>query len=96
MILNLSPALFWDVKLDEISETDNSSFIIQRVCSNGTWNDWLMIREYYGIEKLKTELINARYLDNKSLSFFSELFNVSMEKFRCYTIKQSTKKLWNY
>ena len=96
MINQLTPSLFWDTDIKTISEEDHSGFIIQRVCMLGTWEDWQLLKTQYGIEKIKTELLQARYLDQKSLNYFSLILNVPKEKFRCYNFQQSVPKHWNY
>ncbi|HNS12877.1 MAG TPA: hypothetical protein PKM97_09720 [Bacteroidia bacterium] len=96
MINQYTPALFWDTDFKTISEKNHTGFIIQRVCMLGTWQDWLLLKSQYGIEKIKTELLKTRYLDQKTLNYFSLIFNVPKEEFRCYTFQQSAPKRWNY
>lgn len=96
MISQFTPALFWDTDIASLSETDHSGFIIQRVCMLGTWQDWLLIKAKYGIRKIETELLKARYLDNKTLNYFSLLFSIPKEKFRCYSFQQSAPTHWIY
>jgi hypothetical protein len=96
MIRKLSKYLFWDVSIKTVSETDHADFIIQRVTMLGTWKDWKIILKHYGLKKIKTTLLSARYLDDKTLSFSSVIFNLPKERFRCYSTKQSTRKLWSY
>ena len=96
MINPFTPALFWDTDINTISEEDHAGFIIQRVCMLGTWQDWQLLKSQYGIEKIKEELLQARYLDKKTLNYFSLILNVPKEKFRCYTFQQSAPKHWNY
>jgi hypothetical protein len=96
MIRQFTPSLFWDIDIKTLAETDHAGFIIQRVCMLGTWNDWLLLKKIYGLDKIKSELLQARQLDQKSLNYFSLILNVPKEKFRCYTFQQSVQKHWNY
>jgi hypothetical protein len=96
MISRLTSSLFWDIDIKSLSESDHSGFIIQRVCMFGSWNDWLILKANYGVEKIERELLGARYLDQKTLNYFSMIFKQPKEKFRCYSFQQSTQKHWNY
>lgn len=96
MITRLSTSLFWDTDINKLSETKHKGFIIQRVCMLGKWNDWLLLKEYYGIDKIKTELLQARYLDQKTLNYFSLILDIPKDKFRCYLLQQSAPGHWNY
>jgi hypothetical protein len=96
MISQLTPTLFWDTDISSISETEHAAFIIQRVCMLGTWNDWLLLKAGYGLQKIENELLNARYLDQKTLNYFSILFNIPKDKFRCSFFQPSAQKHWTY
>lgn len=96
MITQLTSSLFWDTDIKTLSEKEHASFIIQRVCMLGTWNDWLLLKANYGLDKIKSELLKARQLDLKTLNYFSLILNVPKEKFRCYSFQPSVPKHWNY
>jgi hypothetical protein len=96
MVSELTPSLFWDTDIQKLSEVDHAGFIIQRVCMLGTWKDWLLLKENYGLDMIKSKLLLARQLDQKTLNYFSLIFNVPKEKFRCYLFQQSVPKHWNY
>ena len=92
----LNQYLFWDINIDSLDEEIHSTFIIQRVSTKGRWSDWKKILEFYGSEKIKSALISARYLDNKTLSFVSCIFEIPITTFRCYSTKQLNRQHWNY
>ena len=94
--MKLSKLLFWDVEYKTIDWQKNAPFVIGRVILHGTFEDWKKIKEYYGIVRLKREVVKLRYLDKKSLSFCSVYFNIPERNFRCFSTEQSIKKLWNY
>ena len=93
MIARFTPALFWDTDINTLSETTHSAYIIVRVCMLGTWEDWLLLKEMYGLEKIKSQLLNARFLDPKTLNFFSLILNIPKEKFRCFSFQPPVPKL---
>jgi len=94
--MHISKNIFWDVDFNQLDMDQNSSFIINRVVARGTLDDWFSIKTYYGLQLIKDIIINSRYLDKISLSFFSLYFDLPKEQFRCYNIQQSTQQLWNF
>ncbi len=87
-ISDLSAHLFWDVNRNNLSIEKSSHYIIERVASLGSLEDWLLIRKIYGEDKVKEVILNMRYLDEKSLYFYATIFNISLEKFKCYTLRK--------
>ena len=94
--VNLSPTLFWDTDVDLIDWEKQARFIIERVITRGDIEDWKQIKKFYGLQKIKKEIISMRYLDKKTLNFFSIYFDVPKMKFRCYTMKQLFPAHWDY
>lgn len=92
----LRPALFWDVNPEEIDLLKNQAFIIERITNRGHWEEFKKMVSYYGREKVKEVLVNARYLDKRSLSFCSFFFDIPQSEFRCYKLAQLNPEHWNY
>ena len=88
-ISDLSAHLFWDVDKNNLSLDKGSRYIIERVAYLGGLRDWLLIRKIYGEEKIKDTIMNMRYLDEKSLHFYSFIYGIPKEKFRCYKLRLS-------
>ena len=57
---SLSKSLFWDVNFEDIDSQTHSLFITERVLTRGTLDDFKVLKNYFGIEKLKS--INSRNL----------------------------------
>ncbi|MBM3186032.1 MAG: hypothetical protein FJZ67_07010 [Bacteroidetes bacterium] len=91
-----STHLFWDVDSSKIQIDEHSQFLIGRVLQYGYFKDWQTLVKLYGVEKIKETLLEIRFLDDISLHFVSNLFSIPLEKFRCYTTKQSAANYWNY
>lgn len=87
-ISDLSAALFWDVDQSKLSWDESSHYIIERVAQLGDLRDWIIAREIYGDDRLKEVIKMMRYLDEKSLNYYAELFNLSLTDFRCYRLRQ--------
>jgi hypothetical protein len=94
--MELSREIFWETNYDKIDWDGKAAYVIERVVQYGTLNDWRTILAYYGKERIGKELMQSRYLDPKSLSFISCIFNIPKEQFRCYTLIQSQQIHWNY
>jgi hypothetical protein len=93
---SLSKSLFWDVNFEEIDSQIHSLFITERVLTRGTLDDFRAVKNYYGIEKLKSIIVEIKNLDERTLSFCSTYFSIPKTKFRCYKFKQSNQTHWNY
>lgn len=95
-IEQFSPHLFWDVNTDPSHLEEHQEFIVKRVLSYGLINDWLLIYNTLGIDKIANIATEIRDLDEKSLYFIMALSGKKKEEFKCYTIQQSTPKHWNF
>ena len=95
-ISQFSTHLFWDVKLELLEAERSKIFIIKRVLEYGLWEDWLLLKKFYGLETITKATQDFRELDSKTLAFISQISGVPKEKFRCYTTKQLTPKHWNF
>lgn len=91
----LSKHLFWDVDPESIDLTKNARFVIQRVIQRGSINNWLEIKELYGLDFIADEILSIRYLDTRTLNFFSIYLGINKNQFRCYSIHQSTIPHWS-
>ncbi len=94
--LNLSPVLFWDIEFQELDYDKNARQIIERVITRGSLNDWFEIKSFYGIERMKKEVVKIRSLDSLNLNFCSKYFNIPLNQFKCYNIPPSYQQLWSY
>lgn len=88
--------LFWDIDFEQIDYQKYVRFIIEHVLTRGNWNDWKELKNYYGLQKIKKEVVQIRYLDKITLNFCHTFFNLQKEQFRCCNIEPSIRQLWNY
>lgn len=84
----LSNHLFWDVNPDSLDMEKNAAFIIKRVMEYGLWNDWKIISNYYGNNRIGSIATTFRELDARALYFIMGLTGLKIEAFRCYTTKK--------
>ncbi len=88
--------LFWDLNIKTTDINKSSTIIIERVFNRGDIEDFRNILAYFGIEKIKKEIIKAGFLDKKTLNYVSTIFNIPKTKFRCYSKIQSSQTHWNF
>jgi hypothetical protein len=93
---DLSAHLFWDVAIEEVDLEQHTSFIMERVMRYGKLNDWFLVKKIYGLEQIKSIVVELRELDDFSIAFLSLILNIKKEAFRCYRQKQSQPSFWNY
>ncbi|MDH6342246.1 hypothetical protein M2480_001564 [Parabacteroides sp. PFB2-12] len=91
-----SANLFWDVDPADIDMDKHAAFIVGRVLDYGLMEDWLFIRDYYGIERLKEIALGIRSLERKSLAFIATITQVPQTQFRCYEQLQSKNRHWYF
>ncbi len=94
--MKLSENLFWDVDINDIDYEQYSQHVINRVLLRGNLNDWYEIKEFYGLARIKHDVLEMRYLDQRSLSFCSTYFDLPKTEFKCYNTPQSIQQLWNF
>lgn len=46
-------------------------FVIGRVLTRGLYNDWLALKQLYGVKRLRHEVTRLRSLDPRTLAFCS-------------------------
>lgn len=94
--IDLQDHLFWDTDKNLIDMEKHASFIIERVVSLGTWENFRAILAYYSKERVIEVLVKLRYLDAKTLAFCSAYFKTPLNEFRCYNYMQSNQVHWRY
>lgn len=94
-ITGLSKVLFWDMDKEQVNMDACPSQIVQRVLEYGTFEDWVIIRSYYGLDKIVEVCQKLRSLDPVALSFISGISHTGKKEFRCYHTRQLNPTLWN-
>lgn len=96
MSLNLRPGLFWDVDVSTIDLDKHKASVIERIVTRGRWDEYIEMLNYYGRPTVKEVVLNARWLDKKTLSFCSAIFETDKTEFRCYKLAQLNPGHWDY
>ncbi len=81
--------LFWDTDRSQLNAEKHARYIITRVLMYGIFDDWEKIKNHYGLERIKNEMLKEKELDPRSLAFISAITNTPIEQFACYIHRQS-------
>ena len=65
--MNLSTVLFWDTDYNQIDWDSKARYVIERVVMYGTVGDWRVIQEYYGMDRIRDEMLQSHNPDAKTL-----------------------------
>lgn len=88
--------IFWDVNFENIDYNAKANFVIERVFERGDVPDIRACRRFYGDDKVKQALLNAKWLSKPTLHLAAAIFETDLINFRCYTIAQSNPEHWMY
>ncbi len=88
--------IFWDVNFEALDYDNKAAFIIERVFERGDVPDIRACRRYYGDEKLKQVLTNAKWLSLSTIYMACALFSNELTDYRCYNTAQLNPTHWMY
>lgn len=86
-------ALFWDIDVTTLDPENHARYIIGKVISRGDLADWNALKQLYGHQRIKQEIVQLRFLDARSLSFLSRYYDIDRTSFRCCTSTLLNRKL---
>ncbi len=95
-IKKFSKHLFWDVNRDNMTLEKSKKLIVQRVLEYGLLDDWILLKNTYGIESIAETAVTLRSLEPRALAFISNLSGIPIEKFRCYEFRLLNKIHWDF
>ena len=88
--------IFWDVVFEKIDYDAKANFVIERVFERGDVSDIRNCRRYYGDDKVREALLNAKFLSEVTMYLASGVIDRPLKDFRCYTLRQSNPTLFPY
>lgn len=80
--------IFWDVDYDRMDLDAKWRFVIERVFERGDVEDIRQCRRYFGDEKVRTALLEAKFLPEQTMYFASAVTDVPVEFFRCFELRR--------
>jgi len=88
--------IFWDVVFENINYDSRANFVIERVFEWGDVEDIRNCRRYYGDDKIREALLNAKFLPEQTMYLASAVINKPLKEFKCYILRQLNPKLFPY
>jgi len=89
---------FWDVEFKEISKTENSHFVVERILEYGDKKAVRWLFRNYSLGQIKNVVYKTRSLSLRSLFFWMIFLNLDKRKVKC--LKESSlerrKIFWPY
>ncbi|GAP72893.1 hypothetical protein SAMD00024442_5_7 [Candidatus Symbiothrix dinenymphae] len=93
---DFSKYLFWEMNVSTLDMDKHAAWIVERVLDYGSWSDVKLIRDYYGMEKLREIAMGIRSMHPESLSFIATVTHTPENQFRCYELLQSKDTYWYF
>ncbi len=88
--------IFWDVDFEHLDYDKYANWVIERVFERGDVEDIRQCRRYYGDEKVKVALLNAKYISENRIHLAAAVIDEPIQKFRCYILRQLNPQLYPY
>lgn len=88
--------IFWDVVFEKIDYDAKANFVIERVFERGDVEDIRNCRRYYGDDKVREALLNAKFLPETRMYLASAVIDRPITEFRCYNLRLSNPTLLPY
>lgn len=82
--------IFWETDYDKIDWEGKWRYVIERVVDYGSWDDLMLLKSRYSDVQIRQAVMESRNIREKTLHFFSVIWNEPLENFRCFTWRQST------
>ena len=96
MMNQFTPNLFWDADPADLDIDKHKAYVIGRVLDYGQRMDWVLIRNYYGLETIRDVALRIRIMNAISLSYVATVTDTPEIQFRCYKEIHSKNPLWYY
>ena len=92
----LNKRIFWDVNFEQLDYDKKAAFIIERVFERGDVPDVRAVRRYYGDDKLREVLTNAKWLSLPIIYFACAILGNELTDYKCYNTSLSNPGHWTY
>jgi hypothetical protein len=81
--LDLRKTLFWDVDFKKIDYQKETDFIVGRVLDFGNLKEWVAVKTFYGLPKIKKIAQKHIFSDPKSANFWSIMLKIPFKEIKC-------------
>ena len=93
---NISKKAFWDVDFEKIDFEKSSGFVIDKVFNYGVFSDQLEVIRFYGIERIKKDVVKIAYFRKPVFAFISNFFDLDKSLFTAYQRRQQQPNYWDF
>jgi hypothetical protein len=94
--LTVSNTAFWDVDFTALDVETDSQFVINKVFNYGLWADMVVIMKYYGLGRIRQEVVRSAYWKKTALSFLCLILDLNETDFTAYQRRQERSSVWTY
>lgn len=92
----LSRTAFWDIAFDKVDFQADSLLVMSKVFNYGTWADMLEVFRFYGLDRVRHEVVQGAYYKPTALSFLCLILNLQESDFTAYQNRQARSSVWTY
>lgn len=93
---NLSSTSFWDIDMEAIDFEADSLFVMGKVMNYGLWNDIVEMLRFYGLKRVRREIVQGSYYKKTALSFLCLILDLEESDFTAYQRRQARGVIWDY
>lgn len=90
-IPTISKSAFWDIDFEK-----SSVFVIDKVFNYGIFSDQIGIIKYYGIDRIKKDIVKIPYFRKPVFAFIIGFFGLDKSLFTAYQRRQQQPNYWNF
>lgn len=93
---NLTKTAFWDVDLHSINFEADSLFVMGKVLNYGLWADIERVSQFYGLERVRREVVHGACYQKTALSFLCLILDLEESNFVAYQRRRARPAVWDY
>jgi hypothetical protein len=88
--------IFWDIDFASLDYEKKAAFVIERVFERGDVPDIRNCRKYYGDERIRIVLTNAKWLPLTTIYLACAILDNELTDYKCYNTAQLNPGHWIY
>ena len=92
----LNKRIFWDVNFETLDYDKKAAFVIERVFERGDVPDVRACRRFYGDDKIRYVLTNAKWLSLTTIYLACACLDNELTDYKCYNTAQLNPGHWIY
>ncbi len=93
---DLSKTAFWDVDMEALDFEADSLFMMGKVMNYGLWAGIKEILRFYGLERMRREVVDGTHYKKTALSFLCLILDLEESGFVAYQRRQARPTVWDY